>query len=126
MTVSKLDHVNIRTSNLEGMITFYQTVLGLEESTRPPFPFPGAWLYCGDQAVVHLVEMTDEAPPQNDLTLEHFAFTAAGLKSFLAKLEAYDIPYETKRLPEWGHWQINLHDPDGNHLHVDFTPDEAP
>jgi len=126
MTVSKLDHVNIRTSNLEGMITFYESLLGLKAGARPPFPFPGAWLYCGDQAVVHLVGIADDASAKSGISLEHFAFTALGLRRFLAKLEAQDVPYDTRRLPEWGHWQINLHDPDGNHLHVDFAPDEEP
>ncbi|MCJ7873093.1 VOC family protein [Phaeobacter sp. J2-8] len=49
------DHVNIRTTNLDTMIAWYGDILGLHPGKRPPFRFPGAWLYLGDRAVVHLV-----------------------------------------------------------------------
>ena len=44
MPVSSLDHVNIRTSNLKDMVSFYSKVLGLKKGKRPAFKFGGAWL----------------------------------------------------------------------------------
>ena len=126
MPVLKLDHVNIRTANLPLMIEFYENVVGLEQGERPPFPFPGGWLYCGGQAVVHLVGVTRTTVDEVELSLEHFAFSARDLKAFLGTLDRFGVPHDTRRLPEWGHWQVNFHDPDGNHLHVDFPPDEQP
>ena len=61
MTLTVLDHVNIRTARLEDLVAFYRDVLGLHTGWRPAFSFGGAWLYCGEQAVVHLVEV-DEQP----------------------------------------------------------------
>ena len=50
---------------------------------RPPFPFPGAWLYCGDEPVVHLVGVDEQPEKPGKLPqLEHFAFSAKGLKEF--------------------------------------------
>ncbi len=60
----RFDHVNVRTPNLQGMIDFYTEVLGLRLGPRPPFTFNGAWLYAGDQAVVHLVEVPEAPRPR--------------------------------------------------------------
>ena len=57
MQIGNLDHVNVRTSQLDAMIDWYSNILGLRQGDRPNFPFPGAWMYAGDQAVVHLVEV---------------------------------------------------------------------
>ena len=55
MQISKLDHVNVRTANLAEMVDWYDRVLGLKSGKRPDFPFPGAWIYIGEQAFLHLV-----------------------------------------------------------------------
>ena len=51
--VNDLDHVNITTTSLKQSVEFY-TMLGLRDGYRPQFSFDGAWMYCGDRAVVHL------------------------------------------------------------------------
>jgi len=123
MTVT-LDHVNIRTANLPALIAFYGAVLDLREGWRPPFPFPGAWLYAGAQPVVHLIGL--EAPPAGPtdgqlLRLEHFAFRSQNLRAFLARLAALGIEGDVREVPGIQLTQVNLWDPDGNHLHVDFA-----
>jgi catechol 2,3-dioxygenase-like lactoylglutathione lyase family enzyme len=123
MTVTAFDHVNLRTANLDEMGRFYRDILGLQAGERPPFNFGGAWLYCGDLAVVHLVEVA-EAPATREPRLEHFAFRAAGLGSFLALLSGHGVAYETVVVPGMEIIQVNFHDPDGNHIHVDFQPHE--
>ena len=91
--LSSLDHVNIRTVNLAPMSAFYESVLGLKTGPRPPFSFGGAWHYCGGIAAVHLVEVR-KAPAGKDPRLEHFAFRAKGMKTFLEKLRQEKIPFE--------------------------------
>ncbi len=61
MQVHKLDHVNIHTADVDRMVEWYDRVLGMPAGDRPPFSFPGAWLYCGGQPTVHLVGV--EAQP---------------------------------------------------------------
>src|SRR3546814_12872550 len=89
MPVQKLDHVNLRTDDLDGMVTFYERVMGLRKGRRPGFDFPGAWMYAGEQAVVHLVGTAARpADFRADQRLEHFALSATGLAEFLAHLRA--------------------------------------
>lgn len=123
MALMRLDHVNLRTADLDGMIAFYGDILGLRPGWRPPFDFPGAWLYCGDQPVVHLV---GEAQPRagGDPTLEHFALRGEGLSDFLAQLRNAGVTYWVRILPELGVRQVNVRDPDGNHIHIDFDKGE--
>ena len=122
MEIGTLDHVNIRTTQLDTMINWYAAILGMRKGERPDFPFPGAWMYAGDVAAVHLVGI-DDVPgtgSEVELKLEHFAFSATGGAKFEDKLQAMSVQYRRADLPEIGLYQINLWDADGNHIHLDF------
>tara|TARA_B100000959_G_scaffold286566_1_gene365840 strand:+ start:4687 stop:5094 length:408 start_codon:yes stop_codon:yes gene_type:complete len=123
MQLNSLDHVNIRTANLADMTTFYTQTLGLNAGPRPPFEFGGSWLYCGEQAVVHLVEV-EVQPSLNEVQIEHFAFLASGLSSFLSRLKTSATTYDVQLIPESGRRQINVRDPDGNHIEIQFAAEE--
>ena len=126
MKIEKLDHVNVRTSQLEKMIAWYTDILGLRSGNRPNFPFPGAWIYAGDQAVVHLVGVDGDpgAGAEVALKLEHFALSATGKAGFEARLTKAGERFESNEVSDAGIIQINVWDPDGNHIHVDFPADE--
>ena len=126
MQIEKLDHVNVRTGNLDAMVHWYTNILGLKTGWRPNFKFPGAWLYAGDQAVVHLVSVEGNAGAgsETDLKLEHFALTATGRAEFEARLTSADQAFRTIDLPDAGIVQYNISDPDGNHIHIDFALEE--
>lgn len=117
------DHVNVRTAKLDAMVAWYADVLGMHTGRRPDFGFPGAWLYLGDQALVHLVGVTAE-PQSIDPRVEHFALRATGLAAFLAKMEDKGVPVKLAEVPGFGILQVNIHDPDGNHIHIDFDASE--
>lgn len=119
MEIRGLDHVNVRTANLAAMVEWYGKVLDLRPGLRPAFSFGGAWLYAGDQAIVHLVQVA-ERPRGIEPRIEHFALKGRGLRAFLQRLEALGVPYELGSPPGSGLTQVNIHDPDGNHIHVDF------
>lgn len=123
--IRRLDHVNVRTSNLERLVRFYTEALGLEQGERPPLGFPGAWLYAGDQAVIHLVGVEQQPQPQGSLRLEHFAFSASNLAGFLERLARHGVEFKQSRQAGTGNVIINVQDPDGNRLHVDFPAAEA-
>ena len=124
MQVKKLDHVNVHTANLAGMVEWYGRVLGMRSGERPPFAFPGAWLYCGGEPTVHLVGVDEVPKTEGLLQLEHFAFSATGLKEFVGRLDRDKVRYEARKVPRSGAVQVNVWDPDGNHIHVDFPPEE--
>lgn len=125
MQIGKLDHVNVRTANLDKMVAWYGEMLGMKPGKRPNFPFPGAWLYTGDNAAIHLIGIDKAPPTQDDLQLEHFAFRASGFASLKSRLETAGERHDVNPVPDAGIVQINCWDPDGNHIHVDFPTADA-
>lgn len=124
--ITKLDHVNLRTRDLDRLVDWYERVLDLRVGPRPDFRFAGAWLYAGDQAIIHIV--ADDGADRRDgpLTLEHFGLRAKDYRGFLMRLKTNDISYFEAKVSagEADFQQVNIHDPDGNHIHVDFAMDE--
>lgn len=132
MSLTQLDHVNVRTAQLETMKQFYEEILGMHSGPRPDFPFDGAWMYINEKPVVHLVGIDSPVQPANDATggsgsslqLEHFAFAATGpMQDFGDHLSKLGIAYDIRNPPGTNLSQIHLHDPDGNHIHIDFEND---
>jgi len=124
MTVKAMDHFTVLAANLAETQTFYEELLGLKEGYRPPLGFPGAWLYAGKQAVLHII--AGRGLPQNPAgVLDHMAFSAAGLKDTVAKLDRRKIDYVLRRQPESRTWQLFFHDPNGAKVELDFAPEEA-
>lgn len=124
--IEALDHINIRTARLAEMTGWYGRVLGMEPGPRPDFPMAGAWLYAADNPLVHLVEVGAEpGADAGDLKLEHGAFRARGFALFIARLDGLGERYELVKVPGFPIVQVNIWDPDGNHLHIDFDAAEA-
>ena len=46
-------------------------------------------------------------------------------EAFEARLEQMGERYEKRVVPGFGIVQINIWDPDGNHIHIDFQPGDA-
>ena len=76
MSIGLLDHYNVSTRNLAETIKFYESVLGFVNGPRPPFAFPGAWLYSGDHPVLHLndISPTDREQRPDSGVIDHVAF----------------------------------------------------
>ncbi len=124
--LKRLDHVNLRTGQLDVMTAFYEHILGMKPGPRPAFSFSGAWLYIGEHPVVHLVGQ-DATPGAHghDLRIEHFALSARGLDAFMERLRDEGATFRMARVPGFGIVQVNIEDPDGNHIHIDFREDET-
>ncbi len=125
MGLNRLDHINVCTTRLTEQKAFYSQVLGLEPGPRPNFSFGGAWMYCGGVPSVHLVERSALRPMEGDLRLQHFAFAAEDLGAFVARLDRLQVPYRVGIVEDFGLCQVNVHDADGNHIHIDFPLAEA-
>jgi catechol 2,3-dioxygenase-like lactoylglutathione lyase family enzyme len=121
MTIHGLNHFTVLTEDLDGSVDFYRTVLGLTPGWRPPFPFPGAWMYCGELPVLHIVAGRGVPEPG---VIDHVAFTAANLRKTIATLESRGVGYTLRRQPSTGEWQLFCHDPNGARVELDFPASE--
>jgi catechol 2,3-dioxygenase-like lactoylglutathione lyase family enzyme len=124
-----MDHFTVLTADLNKTVAFYRELLGLEAGPRPAFPFPGAWLYRRDGvALLHVIEKA--SIPNEPGVLDHIAFRGVGLAALIDRLEARDLVYDLRRLPDGepgdGVWQLFFHDPNGARIEVDFAADERP
>jgi catechol 2,3-dioxygenase-like lactoylglutathione lyase family enzyme len=126
VTLKRLEHVNLRTANLEAMVAWYGRVLDMHPGPRPGFSFPGAWLYVDGNPIVHLVGVeTALGVDAGELRLEHFAISATGIKDLITRIEAEGLRHRLNHIKDFGILQMNLWDPDGNHIHLDFDAAEA-
>src|SRR4030095_183414 len=55
MAVSRITHSPVLPDDVPRTVGFYARFLGLASGPRPDLGFPGAWLYAGDTAVLHVV-----------------------------------------------------------------------
>lgn len=117
--ISGLDHINIETTDLAGTIRFYEDVLGLANGPRPPFTFPGAWLYHGEQALIHLVAV-DSLAGNSTGPINHVALIAHDFAACKARLDEQKRPYEHRLVPDSNIWQLFVHDPNGVRLELNF------
>ena len=101
MSIVRMDHFTILTTNTAETVAFYHDILGFTPGPRPAFSFPGAWLYNDGTAVLHVVEKS--VIPEGGGVLDHIAFFGADVPAYLAKLKARDVKYDLRRLPQAGH-----------------------
>lgn len=119
MALAELDHYNITTDDLDRSVKFYEEVLGLKIGKRPNVKIPGAWLYCGDKAVVHLVSVKHNEKSGMG-TLDHVAFRATDFDGTRANLKERGIAFSEMSLPDFKIHQIFVHDPDGVKVELNF------
>ncbi len=124
MAATGMEHFTILTDDLDRTVDFYGDLLGLEAGPRPPFNFPGAWLYCGGRAVLHVVGGR-ALPEQRAGVLDHMAFAAADLKGTVERLKARGVEYDLRQLAGGGLWQMFFFDPNGAKVELDFPASEA-
>jgi catechol 2,3-dioxygenase-like lactoylglutathione lyase family enzyme len=119
-----MNHFTVLTRDLERTVAFYAKFLGLQAGARPPFDFPGAWLYAGGQPILHIVAGGLPMPAEPAGVLDHMAFSGRDLRATLALLQGDGMPYELVRLPGDGTWQLFFHDPNGARVEIDFDRGE--
>lgn len=143
MSISKLAHVSIRTTDVEAVKHFYIRVLGLREGFRPPFQFPGAWLYQGSDesefGLVHIIGIDARDPsglvaylgdkPMDSLrgsgAVDHLAFQATDLAGMRERLRTERLPYQERTVPNLGLHQLFVVDPSGVTIELNYAAAEA-
>ncbi len=123
MPLTEINHVNFRTDRetMHKLRDFYCDILGLTVGKRVASTTYGYWLYIGDNDVVHLAEYKTPEPPQLHVhgTFDHVSFTCTDMPGMEAHLTQHGVPYTTRILAN-GVRQINLKDPAGNGVELNF------
>ena len=135
MPLGTLQHYTIEPSNLARTKKFYCEVLGLENGDRPPLGFPGAWLYSGGVATVHLL---GKRKPREGIVVrgtkkkfkgtgrfDHIAFAGSDIDGVRKKLKTKKVKFREQVVPRTGGQQIFLYDPDGVGVEINFPPPDA-
>ena len=129
MPVQGFNHFNLRAQQplLQQIRDFYVAVLGMREGWRPPFPFPGYWLYIEDDAVLHLVEAPSDGPVPSMAagTFDHIAFNCTGFVEFEARLRTMGLDYKKVSVPGTTQQQLFVKDPAGNGVEFNFADMDA-
>ena len=139
----QLNHFSIRSLDLPACERFYCDLLGLAVGPRPPFPFPGLWLYAGDtahyaNAVVHIIGIDRNDPaglkqylgdrPESSLqgtgSVDHLAFFATGLAETMTRLKRHGVAYRERTVPVLALHQVFLDDPNGVVIEINFPASE--
>jgi catechol 2,3-dioxygenase-like lactoylglutathione lyase family enzyme len=126
MPVTAMNHFTILTDDLDTTLAFYAEHLKLRPGPRPPFTFPGAWLYAegGDDPILHIVAGQAKGVLVKGV-IDHMAFSGRDLAGTVARLKAQGVSYDLRRLPEYRTWQLFFHDPNNALVEIDFDPAEA-
>ena len=150
MEIKRVDHYSIRTLDLEASRSFYTEVIGLKEGPRPPFDFPGYWLYSGEPpadlsnsarnyGLVHLMGFNRDKPGSLDAyvgerkaagseggtgALDHVAFAASGRDAMIERLKRHNVKYHERAVPVLGLHQMFVQDPDGVTIELNYPASE--
>ena len=127
MAVTAMNHFTILTDDLPATLAFYDEHLNLRPGARPPFTFPGAWLYAdggrGEHPILHIVA----GKQKKDLVkgvIDHMAFSGKGLAGAVEKLKKKNLKYELRQQVGSGTWQLFFFDPNDAKIEIDFDPGE--
>lgn len=121
----RFDHLNLH-GHADGaaLTALFGEVMGLRPGYRPPFPFPGQWLYRGDEAWLHLVQ--PPSPQDQGLRVGHIAFrTDEPAAALIQRVRAAGLPHEVSVVPERGEVQVFVPLPGGLVIELDAAADPA-
>ena len=120
--VGMLDHYNVSTRNLDDTVRFYRDVLGFVNGPRPPFDFPGAWLYSDGHPVLHLNDISPTDRPQrpDSGVIDHIAFGSRGFEAMKRHLAQKGVGFRVNEVPNSTRRQIFLTDPNNVLIELNY------
>jgi len=143
MPIAKLAHYSIRTTDMDASRRFYVDVMGFKEGFRPPFRFPGLWLYRGgdesDYGVVHIIGIDSSDPAgladylgdkgadalHGSAAVDHLAFLATDLPDMHRRLHTAGLAFRERTVPSLGLHQLFVEDPSGVTIELNYPAEEG-
>lgn len=126
--VTGLLHVAIKTNDLDRTVRFYTGVIGLKETHRPDFGFPGAWIAVPTpvgEAIIHIYAGgpalgSEGRTPSGTAAIDHISLTAVGYAGFVQRFRETGIDWREFLVPGTTLWQLFVYDPSGVQLELTF------
>lgn len=119
----RMDHTTLQTNTLEATKDFFCEVLELRPGDRPPFDFPGYWLYnaMDEHPIIHLIG-TEERVGDDTGTLHHLAYLGdpARYDEFDTRISAMDCKQDRRVVPGSGIRQIFVTGPHNIFVELNF------
>ncbi len=104
------NHLAFNSANGAHLQEAFSALLDLQPGSRPPFPFPGRWLYQGSQALVHIIERDAFIHDH----LSHLALhTDSPAEQVLQRVEQSGLPFHLTQVPGDSLWQCFVQLPGG-------------
>jgi len=119
----KLDHVTIRTQDLQATRSFFLTVFDLSEGERPRaiHRIPGHWLYSEGHPLVHIIGSQGSGFDRAAEAIDHVGLRMEGYAEFRKKLDQLGIRYSTMDLADIGERRLFFRAPGGPLLEAVFS-----
>jgi catechol 2,3-dioxygenase-like lactoylglutathione lyase family enzyme len=130
LQVENFDHITLIVSDLDATREFYVNMLGMTESPRPDFDFPGAWFQVGSVQIHATVEGElagmagwGDRKVKSISRGHHFAFEVKDFPRAIHRLEELGVKIGDgpKQRPD-GAFQVYFYDPDGHLVELFSAP----
>ena len=125
MRLVDINHVAIRTLDLDKTNKFYTEVLGMGLAMRPPFDFPGSWLQIG-QTMIHVMagnaayDREGKFRPMGG-SVDHISITAEGFDDYAKRFSQHGLEWREFAVPEADICQLFVRDPNGILIELNFV-----
>jgi len=130
MRLVDINHVAIRTLDVEKTNRFYTEILGMSFAPRPPMDFPGSWLKMGG-SMIHVVGGKCALNPDGSFTpggaaVDHISIAAEGFDAYVDHFTAKRLDWRENQIPEAGIWQLMIRDPNNILIELNFDRKKEP
>jgi catechol 2,3-dioxygenase-like lactoylglutathione lyase family enzyme len=130
MRLVDINHVAIRTLELEKTNRFYSEILGMTFAYRPDLGFPGSWLQMGS-SMIHVV--TGECALDQDgkftpgsAAVDHISIAAEGFDAYVDVFAQNGLDWRENAVPDAHIWQLMVRDPNGILIELNFDQRKEP
>ena len=131
MPIRDIDHIAIRTEDVEATDRFYVDILGMTKIDRPDFGFPGSWIRMGSTMIHTMggdmcVDPKDGKFHTGSAAVDHIAVAAQGFDEMKQRLVDHGLEWREFDIPDFGIMQLFAKDPNGIIIEMNFKVADEP
>jgi catechol 2,3-dioxygenase-like lactoylglutathione lyase family enzyme len=130
MPLIDINHVAIRSLDLERTNHFYTEILGMKLAFRPELGFPGSWLQMGN-SMIHVVcgecalDQDGKFTP-GGAAVDHISIAAEGFDEYTEIFAKHGLDWRENAIPNPPIWQLMARDPNGILIELNFDRRKEP